>query len=426
MEQISMFDLLMPTFKINKPLRLIEFFAGYGSQALALKYLGAKFEHWKICEWALNSIIAYASLHRNELEFYDKDFSQPLSKNEIAEYLFQKGVSIDYNQPATLDQLKRVAESKLRLCYNSIQCTHNLVDISRVKGRDLDIEEVDKYTYLLTYSFPCQDLSLAGKGKGMEKGSGTRSGLLWEVERILSECEIRPQVLVMENVTQVHGAGNEEHFKQWVLRLEEMGYQSYWNDMSAVCYGIPQTRNRTFMVSIHGEYNYKFPKPTKLKLRLKDMLESNVDEKFYLSQKMIEYISAVGGGITQTTIQKSTSKSQDHLQQNKTKGQEQQITCPRSFPEEFDLSGNHNAILIKNATAKGFLEAEDGDGIDISSRMESHRGTVQKDKAQTLTTAGGAERGVVVKENIPNKVEKIGNYSPSGHNASSIVDVGGG
>jgi DNA (cytosine-5)-methyltransferase 1 len=339
MEQISMFDLLMPTFKINKPLRLIEFFAGYGSQALALKYLGAKFEHWKICEWALPSIIAYASLHRNELAFYDKDFSQQLSKNEIAEYLFKKGVSIDYNQPATLDQLKRVTESKLRLCYNAIQCTHNLVDISRVKGKNLDIEETDKYTYLLTYSFPCQDLSLAGKGKGMEKGSGTRSGLLWEVERILSECEIRPQVLVMENVTQVHGAGNEEHFKQWMLRLEEMGYQSYWNDMSATEYGIPQTRNRTFMVSVLGDYNYKFPKKTKLKLRLKDMLESNVDEKFYLSQKMIEYISAVGGGITQTTIQKSTSKSQDHLQQSKTKGQEQQITCPRSFPEEFDLSG---------------------------------------------------------------------------------------
>lgn len=81
-------------------------------------------------------------------------------------------------------------------------------------------------------------------------------------------------------------------------------------------------------------------------------------------------------------------------------------------------------ILIKNATAKGFLEAEEGDGIDISSRMESHRGTVQKDKAQTLTTSGGVERGVVIKENVPeviDKVEVLGNYSPSNHESSRIV-----
>lgn len=83
-------------------------------------------------------------------------------------------------------------------------------------------------------------------------------------------------------------------------------------------------------------------------------------------------------------------------------------------------------MLIKNATQKGYLEAEDGDGIDISSRMESHRGTVQKNKAQTITTMGGENVGVVVKNSIPEKVVKVGNYSPSGHNASSIVDAGGG
>lgn len=100
----------------------------------------------------------------------------------------------------------------------------------------------------------------------------------------------------MENVTQVHGAGNDEHFKEWQLRLEEMGYQSYWEDMTAVDYGIPQTRNRTFMISILGNYNYKFPKKIPLELRLKDLLESNVDEKFYLSKAMIDYVSATGGG----------------------------------------------------------------------------------------------------------------------------------
>ena len=288
--------MLYEEFKINKPIRLIELFAGYGSQALALKYLGAKFEHHIICEWAVNSIIAYASVHRNELKNYGIDYSKELTKTEIAQMLEKYGVSIDYNKPATFEQLKRMNENKLRLCFNSIIWSKNLVDVSRVKGKDLCIEDTEMFTYLLTYSFPCQDLSLAGKGAGMQKGSGTRSGLLWEVERILSECEIKPQVLLMENVTQVHGDGNDVHFKEWQLRLEELGYQSYWEDLSATEYGIPQTRNRTFMVSILGDYNYKFPRTSKLKLKLKDLLETNVDEKYYLSQKMIDYVSATGGG----------------------------------------------------------------------------------------------------------------------------------
>lgn len=296
METLSIFDMIYEEYKINKPIRLIELFAGYGSQALALKYLGANFEHHKICEWAMNSIIAYASVHRNELKNYGIDYSKDLSKIEVAEKLFNYSVSIDYNKPATLDQLKRVNEDKLRLTYNSIMWSNNLVDISKVKGNELNITDTNIYIYMLTYSFPCQDLSLAGKGAGMVKGSGTRSGLLWEVERLLSECDNKPQVLLMENVSQVHGAGNEDHFKEWQLRLEEMGYQSYWEDLTAVDYGIPQTRNRTFMVSILGDYNYRFPKPVKLKLRLKDLLEKNVDEKYYISQKMIEYVSATGGG----------------------------------------------------------------------------------------------------------------------------------
>ena len=143
----------------------------------------------------------------------------------------------------------------------------------------------------MTYSFPCQDLSLAGKGKGMSDTS-TRSGLLWEVERILTECNEKPQVLLMENVPQVHSVDNLKDFNKWKDRLEELGYKNYFQDLIATDYGIPQTRNRCFMVSILGEYSYTFPKPIPLKLKLKDMLEDNVSEKYYLSDKMINYIVA--------------------------------------------------------------------------------------------------------------------------------------
>ena len=144
----------------------------------------------------------------------------------------------------------------------------------------------------MTYSFPCQDLSIAGKGKGMSDTS-TRSGLLWEVERILNECyELGnlPQVLLMENVPQVHGENNLQDFIKWQLKLEELGYKNYFQDLIATDYGIPQTRNRCFMVSLLGDYSYTFPKPIPLKLKLKDMLEDDVDEKYYLSDDLMEHI----------------------------------------------------------------------------------------------------------------------------------------
>ena len=144
----------------------------------------------------------------------------------------------------------------------------------------------------MTYSFPCQDLSLAGKRKGM-KDKSTRSGMLWEVERILKECSrigTLPQILLMENVPQVHGSENVKYFNDWQYELEKLGYKNYFEDLIATDFGIPQTRNRCFMISILGEYSYKFPKKEPLKLKLKDMLEEEVDEKYFLSDKQIEDI----------------------------------------------------------------------------------------------------------------------------------------
>ena len=396
MYQTTIFDMILPKYKITKPIRLIEFFAGYGSQALALKYLGVPFEHWKICEWAVKSIQAYKDIHFINDNF---DYSQGISESELMEYLYHKGISNDYNKPMTLQQIGRIYKKGMRKIYNNIQATHNLVNIQQVKGKDLEIVDTDKYEYILTYSFPCQDLSLAGKGKGMSDTS-TRSGMLWEVERILEECKelgSLPQILLMENVPQVHGEGNTNDFNKWQLKLEELGYTNYWEDLIATDYGIPQTRNRCFMVSILGEYSYSFPPKKDLKLRLKDMLEEEVDDKYYLSDKQIEDIKHWNAyekplenmeKIDKTNISPTRSgayaagmvlvkDTKNYIEWED--GKNIQMNC-RAWKDDKVVAtlntGGETKILIKNATKKGYLEAQEGDGVDISSRMEYHRGTV--------------------------------------------------
>ncbi len=227
MDNIDIFELLYPTYKIKKPIRLIELFAGIGSQAKALEILGVNFKHYKVVEFDKYAIASYNAIHNT-------NFSP--------------------------------------------------TDITKINADDLNIVDTNKYNYILTYSFPCQDLSLAGKGKGMKKGSNTRSGLLWEVERLLDECTELPQILLMENVPQVLGSANAKDFRKWQLKLEELGYSNYVSLLNAKDFGIPQNRNRCFMVSVLGQYNYTFPKTMPLKLSLKDMLEKKVDEKYYLSK----------------------------------------------------------------------------------------------------------------------------------------------
>jgi DNA (cytosine-5)-methyltransferase 1 len=229
--QLDIYNIMYPAFKITKPIRLIEMFGGYGSQHLALKYLGVEVEHWKLVEWAVKSIQAYKDLHYTDINI---DYSKGLTKEEMVDYLFNLGISSNYNEPMTYEQIKRLKEEQLRNIYNNIKITKNLVNIQNVKGKDLEIVDTDKYDYILTYSFPCQDLSLAGKRKGMSDTS-TRSGLLWEVERILNECKKigqLPQVLLMENVPQVHSTDNLQDFNKWQLRLEELGYKNYWQDLN--------------------------------------------------------------------------------------------------------------------------------------------------------------------------------------------------
>ena len=289
--QCSIFDELFEKKVITKKIRLIELFSGIGAQAKALEILNIPFEHYLTCEWAYNSIVGYNAIHIKDKTDYAKD----MTKEQLLSYL-NGNISIDYNKPA--DLTKKPIEW-LKNCYNNVIATHDLMNIMNVKGRDLGVFDKD-YEYILTYSFPCQDLSLAGKRSGMETSQsegGTRSGLLWEVERILLERKREnldlPGVLLMENVPEVVGTKNDNHFYKWCNQLSKLGYQNYFKILNAKNYGIPQNRKRCFMVSILGDYTYDFPKKLALKHKLKDLLDKNVDEKYYLSKKMFNYLTGI-------------------------------------------------------------------------------------------------------------------------------------
>ena len=226
--QMNVFDFIDKPYKIRKPIRLIELFAGVGSQAMALKAIGANFEHWKVVEFDKYAIASYNAIHGTD---------------------------------------------------------YPTIDVTQIHGSDLEIVDTERFTYLLTYSFPCTDLSVAGQMKGMEEGSGTRSSLLWEVRRLLNECENLPQVLVMENVPQVHGSKNIDSFNRWLNFLESKGYTTYWQDMNAKNYGVAQSRNRTIVVSFLGTGIYHFPKPYPLNKIMADYLEDEVDEKYYITNE---------------------------------------------------------------------------------------------------------------------------------------------
>ena len=151
-------------------------------------------------------------------------------------------------------------------------------------------ERMPKDIDICSWSFPCQDISLAGKQRGMVDGSRSNYGYVFLDTIENTPYEERPKVLLMENVKALLSETFREDWKEINLRLEKLGYKNYADSLIATDFGIPQTRDRVFIVSIKGEYSYTFPKPFKLVKKLKDYLETNVDEKYYLSDKQVEQI----------------------------------------------------------------------------------------------------------------------------------------
>ena len=432
-QQLTLWEYIAPRYKIKQPVILLEMFAGIGAQHKALSILGIEIdkEKSKICEWAYNSYCGYNAIHIKDFN----DYSINKTKEEMVQRI--SGTSTNYNEPLTMDQLNKKSIEWIRNAYNNCVATHNLVNIMETKGSDLGKLPTTQ-TSILTYSFPCQDLSLAGKRQGMatsQADGGTRSGLLWEIERILREREREsstlPSILLMENVPEVVGVNNINAFKKWEQKLRELGYSNFVEILNGKDYGIPQNRRRCFMISILGDYSYDFPCKVKLKYKLKDMLDKDVDEKYYLDDNTIERISnwksyenpleqaidiererervmptltARGAGEEHSGMKliKIGNYGNGHHAKDvfDTNGSAPTITTGnhglgQAIAEIDKLTGG--GLMIKENNKQGYKVAQDGDGIDISTRMHHHRGNVQKNSCQTLTTQGGDNVGVVVK-----------------------------
>lgn len=217
----------MTEYTTENPLRLIELFAGIGSQTQALTNIGIAHKVVAISEIDKYAIQSYEAMHGK---------------------------------------------------------ANNLGDIRKIE----ELPDAD----LWTYSFPCQDISVAGKGAGIKEG--TRSGLLFEVERLLrvaSEKGTLPKYLLLENVKNLVSKKFKADFDKWLDFLAELGYTNYWKVLNAKDYGIPQNRERVFCVSIRGEHKpFVFPKPKELTIRLRDMIDETVDERFYLKESTIRSI----------------------------------------------------------------------------------------------------------------------------------------
>lgn len=309
--------------------------------------------------------------------------------------------------------------------------SQNLGDITKIDEKALP-KDID----IVTYGFPCQDISLAGKQKGLfdEDGSKTRSGLFFEALRIIEETQ--PKIAIAENVKNLVGKKFKAQFELVLQSLEQAGYNNYWNVLNAKDYGIPQNRERVFIVSIRKDIDngiFEFPKQFPLELRLKDLLEDEVDEKYYLEgkyeniTKVNDNYSVMNGGVIgkmhdisrraysedstaptiptcaggniqpKVIVHDKTIKVGNIYPSGGQNGNvyDEEGLSPTIVSGETNTKGNggigsSNApkILVREATKKGYTEAHEGDSINFEQpNSKTRRGRVGKQVAQTLTTS---------------------------------------
>lgn len=300
---------------------------------------------------------------------------------------------------------------------------------------------------LIMHGSPCQDFSLAGKQAGGDKNSGTRSSLLYETIRIVSK--LKPKYVIWENVKNVLSKKHIHNFNNYINELEKLGYKNYYKILNAKDYGIPQNRERVFTISIRSDIDkgsFSFPNKQELKLKLKNLLELNVDEKYYLSEKMKDYIldvsnkqqgtkwenrangDTLNSDIAHTLSVRSASGNQRagvsnfiidnytepvkvrDLKKEKDSSYSRNFGCRGKLKKDIcntlvasmGTGGGNVPIIplkIKNATKKGYQKAIDGDSVNLSyPTSNTRRGRVGYQISQTIQCNNNI--GVVTKEQM--------------------------
>lgn len=260
-------------------LKVIETFSGIGAQAKALKRLQIDHNIVATADWDVNAIVAYDIIHHGP---QDLSLYQKMNKLELVEKLGKYTLSPDGKEPYKNGNLKHMSRELLMSILCAIDRSNNLVSIT-----DMTYEDIPNDLDLLTYSFPCQDLSIAGvwhgNMSGIDRDAHNRSGMLWEVERILKECVANgiktPRFLLMENVSNILAKRHRSNFQEWIDYLKGIGYYNKLYHLNAKHFGIPQNRARVYMLSIYTASDQK--------------LEKNLDE--YFKEHDLQNIEYVNG-----------------------------------------------------------------------------------------------------------------------------------
>ena len=283
----------------------------------------------------------------------------------------------------------------------------NFGDITKI-----DETKLPKDIDFISYGFPCQDISIAGNLKGFEdeEGNKTRSGLFFDALRIITHTQ--PQFAIAENVKNLTSARFKKEFDIVLHSLEEAGYNNYWKVLDASDYGIPQHRERVFIVSIRKDVDhglFRFPDPMELKTKMIDLLEDKVDDKYFLSEAMWDY--CLGRGAKKTKFPRKERFLSNINRPNQDVANTINVT-PGTNPvdnfiklrnghvtfEDFTEETELKFLKIKEATKKGYTEAYEGDSVNLSyPNSTTRRGRVGHQVAQTLTTSP-MMGGVVMKD----------------------------